>query len=402
MYTGHVQGVVAPTNTQKTRALLKRLGPQTSHLEQLLPALEGAVGLAPAHHRFGHRVRQTRHTREQRHTGGIQIHAHRVHAVFDHGFERAGEFALVHIVLILAYANRFGVDLNELSQRVLQAARNAGRAAQAHIHIGHFLRCKFAGAVDRSTGLTYHHFGDGVFGVQLGQLLDQVASQFVGFTAGSAVANGNQVHTILLAQLGQGEEGAIPVTTGLMRIHRGGIDQFASGIDHRHFHTSAYAWVKAHHRLGASGGGQQQVAQVIGKHFNGHRLGVVAQAGKQVALGAQAELDAPSPGHTFAQQVVGFAASVAPAQVQGDTAFGHTGLAGLRHFGQDQLGIQNLQRAATKHGQRPVAGHTANGFVVIKVVAKLGHIGVVFVFARQQLALQQAVRPQPLAQALQQ
>ena len=49
-----------------------------------------------------------------------------------------------------------------------------------------------------------------------------------------------------------------------------------------------------------------------------------------------------------------------------------------------------------------MAGHAANRFVIVKVVAELGHIGVVFVLALGQLALQQALVPQPGAQVLHQ
>ena len=44
----------------------------------------------------------------------VQIHADRVHTVFHHRIQRAGEFALVHIVLILPHANAFRVDFDQL------------------------------------------------------------------------------------------------------------------------------------------------------------------------------------------------------------------------------------------------------------------------------------------------
>ena len=46
--------------------------------------------------------------------------------------------------------------------------------------------------------------------------------------------------------------------------------------------------------------------------------------------------------------------------------------------------------------------HTAYRFVVIKVITKLRHIGVVFVFALGQLAFEQPFLPQPFAQGLNQ
>jgi hypothetical protein len=42
-------------------------------------------------------------------------------------------------VLVLAHTDALGVDLHQLGQRVLQPARDAHRAAQAHVQIGQFL-----------------------------------------------------------------------------------------------------------------------------------------------------------------------------------------------------------------------------------------------------------------------
>ena len=55
---------------------------------------------------------------------GVDINANRVHAVFNYSIQRIGQTGLVDIMLILAYANRFRINLHQLRQRVLQAARN--------------------------------------------------------------------------------------------------------------------------------------------------------------------------------------------------------------------------------------------------------------------------------------
>ena len=121
--------------------------------------------------------------------------------------------------------------------------------------------------------------------MQLGQLLDQVCRQLVGFATGCAVADGNQVHAMFFAQFGQGEQSAIPVFARLMRVHRGGLDQFARRVHHRHLDASPDARVQAHHHAGAGGRGQQQVTQIVGKHLDSHFFSLFTQSGKQVALG---------------------------------------------------------------------------------------------------------------------
>ena len=93
---------------------------------------------------------------------------------------------------------------------------------------------------------------------------------------------------------------------------------------------------------------------------------------------------------------------MAPAQVQTDSTFGQGHLAGLGHHGLQEFGVQHVQAAATENRQGAVRGHTRHGFFVIEVIAKLGDVGRVLVFAGQEAALEQAFLPQPLAQLLDQ
>ncbi len=91
-----------------------------------------------------------------------------------------------------------------------------------------------------------------------------------------------------------------------------------------------------------------------------------------------------------------------PAEVQSNLAFGQAGFAGFRLNWKNQFSVEHFQRTATEHSQGAVGWHAANGFVVIKVVAKLRHVGVVFVFACSDFATEQAFGPQPFAQVLNQ
>ena len=366
---GHIQWVVPPANAQKACSLLKRLGAQARDFHKLLAVAERTIRITPAHHRLGHRAAQARHAGEQRHGSRVQVYAHGVHAVFHHRIQLACQLALVDIVLVLAHANALGVNLDQLCQWVLQAAGNRDRTAQAHIHIRQLLRGKFAGRVDRCPGFAHHHFFQLL--VHLGSQLEQVSGQLVGFAAGRAVANGNQVHAMLFHQTGQHRQRAIPVLAGLVGVDRGGIHQLAGAVHHSHFHAGADSGVQTHHGTRTSRCGQQQVAQVVAKHLDGHLLGIFTQAAEQVTLRREAELDAPGPGNAFANQIVCGALGVAPAQMQGNTAFGQAGLTHHRFFRLRQLDFQNLLRTATEHSQRPVRWHAADGFFVIKIVAEL-------------------------------
>ena len=123
---------------------------------------------------------------------------------------------------------------------------------------------------------------------------------------------------MFFTQLGKQVQRALPVFAGLVREHGGGLHQLAGGIDHGHLNAGANARVQPHGDARPGGCGQKQVAQVVGKHLDRDFFGRFTQLGKQVALGGQAQLDAPGPGHAFADQIVPRAALVAPAQGQGD------------------------------------------------------------------------------------
>ena len=280
MHTGHVQRVVATAYAQKTGALLECFGAETGDIQQLFAVAKRAVAVAPAHHRLRQMLTQTGDLTQQRHAGGIQIHTDGVHAILYHGVQAAVQIKGVHVVLVLAYAYGFRINLDQLGQGILQTPRNAGRAAQRYIDIGHFLAGQFTCAVHRSTRLADHHFlyGDGVR--QFGQALYQFSGQFVGLPTRRAVANGNQAHAVRDAQLRQRVKRAFPIATRFMRIHRVRGHQFAGRIDHGHFHAGAYTRVQSHDHTRTGGCSQQQIAQVVGKHFDRDFVGRLAQAGQ--------------------------------------------------------------------------------------------------------------------------
>ena len=235
-----------------------------------------------------------------------------------------------------------------------------------------------------------------------GHQLDEFARQFVGFAAGRAIANGDQVHTVLLAQFGQGVQRSVPIFARFVGVDGGGFHQLAGGVHHRHFDAGADAGIEPHHHPGPCGCGQQQIAQVVGKHLDRHLFRLLAQAGEQVAFNRHAEFDAPSPGHAFAQQIIGGSPRMVPTQVQSQLAFGQAGLSRLGFDGLNQFHVQHFQSATPQHGQCTVRRHPVDGFVVFEVIAELGHIGVLLVLARRQLAAQQAFSPEPFAHGLHQ
>ena len=145
------------------------------------------------------RAVQAGNAREQGHRGGVDVNADGVDAVFDDGVERFCQPCLADIVLILADADRFGLDLDEFSKRVLQTAGDGNRAAQADIQFGKFARGVFGSRIDRGARFRNDDLGQ----MQFRQHFDQIAGQPVGFARGGAVADADELNGVFFCQHGQ-------------------------------------------------------------------------------------------------------------------------------------------------------------------------------------------------------
>ena len=98
-----------------------------------------------------------RHVRQQVARRRVHVDAHLVHARIDHGIEALLEARLRHVVLVLPDADALGIDLHQLGQRILQAARDRDGAAHGDVQVGELLARDVAGAVDAGARLADHH-----------------------------------------------------------------------------------------------------------------------------------------------------------------------------------------------------------------------------------------------------
>jgi hypothetical protein len=117
---------------------VKALGPSPAHLLERLARGERTVGIAVGDDMLCQLGTDARHVGEQCRAGGVHIHAHGVDHALHHAIQGVGERRLVHIVLVQPHANGPGVDLDQLSQRVLGAAGNGDRPADGNIQVGEF------------------------------------------------------------------------------------------------------------------------------------------------------------------------------------------------------------------------------------------------------------------------
>ncbi len=183
-----IQGVLAVADAQEARGLLEGLGSQPRHLQQHLALAEGSVGVAVLDDILRQGWVQAGNARQQGGGGGVQVHAHGVHAVLHHVLQGTGQFRLVYVVLVLAHADGLGIDLHQLGQGILQPAGDGDGAAQAHVQLGELRRGQRGGGVDRGARFAHHEETQPQFRVLFRQLLHQL----LGFARGGAVADAHQ------------------------------------------------------------------------------------------------------------------------------------------------------------------------------------------------------------------
>ena len=295
-----------------------------------------------------------RHPRQQRRGSGVGIDADRVDAIFDDGIERARQLGFAEIVLILADPDRFRIDLDQFGQRILQTPRDRHRAAQGHVELRQFLGCKGRGRIDRSAGFRHHdlrHF-------QIRQQLDQIHRQFVGLARCGAVADRDEIDTVLHRQFAQRRQRLVPAPLRFMRIDRRGGHHLAGGIDDRDLDAGAEAGIEAHGHARAGRRRQQQVAQIRRKHAHGFGFGRSPQPHAQVNVEMHLNFGSPRPPHGLYQPAVAGAALIGNGEALHDLQLIRAGDAGDRAAGR-QAASAGRGSLPSRRGTSPGCGATA-------------------------------------------
>jgi hypothetical protein len=150
-----VERIVALVDAQEAGRQLEGLLAEARHFPERLPVAKGAVPVAVGDDVRRQRRAESGDARQQRRRGGVDVDADGVHAVLDDRVERLGQPGLADVVLVLADADRLRIDLDQFGERILQAAGDRHRAAQADVEFREFARGVFGGRIDRGAG-----FGD--------------------------------------------------------------------------------------------------------------------------------------------------------------------------------------------------------------------------------------------------
>ena len=191
----------------------------------------------------------------------------------------ARKLGLVKIVLVLAHADGLGRNLDELRQRVLQAAAQAHGAAHGDVQVGILLARELGGGVHRRAGLV----DDGV--AKAGRLLgNELRDDFFGLAAGGAVSDDDGVDAVLFDEAGELALGAGDVVARLSGVDHAVVEQLAGLVHDGDLAAGAVARVEREHTGAADGAGREQALEILGKDVDGLGLGADGELGAGLAL----------------------------------------------------------------------------------------------------------------------
>ena len=275
-------------------------------------------------------------------------------------------------MLVLADADRLRIDLDQLSQRILQAAGDRHRAAQGDVEIGQLVRSEGRRRINGSAGFR----DDDLRHLQVSQQLHQIARQLVRFARGGAVADRDEIDAVLDRELAEHCQRFIPSPLRFMRVDRRRIHHLAGGIDHRDLDTGTVPGIEPHGDTRARGRCQQQIAKVRREHP--HRLGFRRGPKPHAQVDVEMHLDfrAPRPAHRFRQPLVAGAALIGNGKALHDLAL--IGAGGARRHGFSirlDLQLKHLFLFAAEHREDAVGRQLGQRLAEIEIVLELFALG---------------------------
>ena len=164
-------------------------------------------------------------------------------------------------MLILAYADRLGIDLYQLCKRILQSSCNGGCTSLSHIKVGKLFCCQFACRIDGCPRLVHDHILNRCI-----KLLDQLHDHLFRFSGGSAVSYTDERNTVLLNQLLQFCLGFLHLVLWCRRIDHLGIQHLSCGIYHCQLAACTEGRVPAEYHLPGNWRLHEKLLQVLTEH----------------------------------------------------------------------------------------------------------------------------------------
>ena len=131
-----VQRVLGIGYAQESRTLLVGRWTESCHFLQLRSRCESPIFATVVHDVLRQRRSQSADVGQQMLRRSVQVHAHQIHATLHGLVEALLQFSLIHVVLILSYADALWIYLHQLGQRVHQTATNRHGTAYGDVLVG--------------------------------------------------------------------------------------------------------------------------------------------------------------------------------------------------------------------------------------------------------------------------
>ena len=215
--------------------------------------MDGAVG----DDLLGQRRSQPRYVGEDVFRGRVDVDPDAVDAAFDDDLQSVAEFRLVDAVLILSHADRLGIDLDQLRQRVDQPSSDADGAAHRDVLIRELLAGRGRSGVDRGAVLAH--------GEDLNPFDPEFAHQLERFAAGRSVAHGEGLRVVASGQSAERRGGLFAAVLRRMGEDCRVVEQVALRVENDHLAAGAETRIEGDHALLPQGRSQQQLAQILGE-----------------------------------------------------------------------------------------------------------------------------------------
>ena len=257
-----VRGIADP---QEAGRLLVGLGAEARDVLEVGAGFEGALFVAARDNRGGGRGVETGDVAEELFRGGVELDADAVHGADDGIVEGTFECGLVDVVLVLADADRFWVELYELGERIHETAADGDGAAHREIVVGEFFAGDIASGVNRGAGFVDHDDGN-----RAGEA--ERADEGFGLAPRGAVADGDGLDVEELHEAGE-----LFLRLDLHAVGKNDVvvEEFSLTIEDDDFAAGADAGVDGHHGFLAEWGGEEEFAEIVGEDFDAGFVGAL-------------------------------------------------------------------------------------------------------------------------------
>ena len=180
-------------------------------------------------------------------------------------------------MLILPYAYRLGVDLDQFSERVDESAADGDGTAHRHVFVGKLLARHIGGRIHRRAVLADHVYRF------LGQQTTSL-HEFLRLARGCAVADGHGVETVLLYQAFYRAVCTGEVVARRHRVYHRVVEQVALLVERDHLASRPVAGVDGQNAVSLQRGAEQELAEVSGEDVDGHLVGLLLKRRRDFRL----------------------------------------------------------------------------------------------------------------------